>query len=247
MNKTVSLISLALMSFSALADEQKPGIQWGVGAAVVSQDQGYTGVGNETILVPALAIQYGNFSLLGPRANYKVWQQDNIELSLVGQLRLDGYEEADGDIFLGMEDRDMSFDFGFEAELDTKVGEFGFSFMHDMTSTHEGYEASVSYGIPFTAGDGRIVPYVSASYLSEDLVDYYYGVLPNEQRAGRMAYVGEASMNFEVGVSSDWFFGKNHMFKVDLSYTAYGSEIKDSPLIEQSGGAQLLLGYVYVF
>ncbi|MCO7188565.1 MULTISPECIES: MipA/OmpV family protein [unclassified Pseudoalteromonas] len=247
MNKTVSLISLALMSFSTLADDKEQGAQWGIGAAVVSQDQGYTDVGNETILVPALAIQYGNFSLLGPRGSYKVWQQENIEFSVVGQLRLDGYEEADGDIFLGMEDRDMSFDFGFEGEFDTEFGEFGFSFMHDVTSTHKGYEASVSYGVPFTLGDGRITPYVSASYLSEDLVDYYYGVLPTEQRAGRNAYTGDATMNLEVGVSSDWFFGRNHMIKADLSYTAYGSEIKDSPLIEQSGAVQLLLGYVYVF
>ncbi|WP_234401370.1 hypothetical protein [Pseudoalteromonas sp. T1lg23B] len=34
-------------------------LSWGVGIAVIDQYQGYIEIGNETILVPALAIQFG--------------------------------------------------------------------------------------------------------------------------------------------------------------------------------------------
>lgn len=240
-------LMIASTSSTAMADESKP-FRWGIGVAAVAQDQGYTDVGNETVVVPVVAIEYGNFSLLGPRANYKLYQSENFELSASAQLRMDGYEEDDGDIFKGMEDRDMAFDAGFEAEIDTSFGEFGLELMHDLTSTHEGFEFSASYGIPFRLEKGRVVPYISANYQSDKMVDYYYGVRAEEATASRQFYEPDAATSFEIGISSDWYFGRGkHMIKADISYSAYGSEIKDSPLVDKSGSTQLLLGYVYVF
>ncbi|WP_440053124.1 MipA/OmpV family protein [Pseudoalteromonas sp. T1lg65] len=248
MFKSLLVSTLALTSTAVLAEPQNNDeLSWGIGLAVISQDQGYIDIGNETTFVPALAIKKGNFSLLGPRVSYKLVEAENYEVALSGHLRLDGYEADDADFFKGMEDRDMSFDLGFEVEYDTDFGEFGFEFMHDVTSTHEGYEASISYGIPVRYEDGRVVPYISANFSSEDLVDYYYGVKANEALANRPFYEGESTTNIEVGVSSDWFFGKHHMVKADISYTSYGSDIKDSPLIDKSGSLQIILGYVYVF
>ncbi|GEK10554.1 MipA/OmpV family protein [Pseudoalteromonas peptidolytica] len=238
-----------ICSTQVLADAppESPQLKWGIGAAIISQDQGYVGIGNETEFVPAVAIQYGNFSLLGPRANYKVYQTEQFEVSLSAHLRLDGFEANDSDYFIGMEDRDMSFDAGFEMEYDTSFGEFGFEFMHDVSSTHKGYEASVSYGVPFRFEDGRVFPYIAANFQSEDLVDYYYGVQATEALTNRAFYLGDSSTAFEVGIQSDWFLGKHHMIKADISYTSYGSEIKDSPLVDASGSAQIIFGYVYVF
>ncbi|QZO11441.1 MipA/OmpV family protein [Pseudoalteromonas piscicida] len=242
--------SLSFFCCSSAFAEQQPqseALKWGIGGAIIAQDQGYIDIGNETEFVPAIAIQYGDFNLLGPRATYKLYQAEQFEISVGAQLRLDGFEAADSKFFTGMEDRDMSFDAGFEAEYNTSFGEFGFEFMHDVSSTHEGYEASVSYGVPFRFADGRVYPYIAANFQSEDLVDYYYGVRVNEALSSRPYYLGESSTALEVGIQSDWFFGKHHMLKADVSYTSYGDEIKDSPLIDASGNVQVLLGYVYVF
>ncbi|OHU85032.1 MULTISPECIES: MipA/OmpV family protein [Pseudoalteromonas] len=243
----LSTLVLACSGAIAQPKANNKEFSWGVGIAAIAQDQGYIDIGNETILVPVLAIQYGNFSLLGPRANYKIIDTDNYEISLTGHLRLDGYEADDADFYAGMEDRDMSFDMGVSAELDTDFGEFGLELIHDLTSTHEGYEVSVSFGTPIRFEKGTVKPYISASYESEDLVDYYYGVSATEARINRPLYQGDGSVSYEIGVSSDWFFGKHHMLKADVSYTSYASEIKDSPLIDKSGYAQIILGYVYVF
>ncbi|PCK32457.1 MipA/OmpV family protein [Pseudoalteromonas piscicida] len=246
-NLVAAISIICSTPISAASQPETQPLQWGIGAAIISQDLGYIDIGNETEFVPAVAIQYGNFSLLGPRASYKLYQTEQFELSLGAHLRLDGFEAADSDYFIGMEDRDMSFDAGFEAEYDTQFGEFGFEFMHDVSSTHKGYEASLSYGVPFRFEDGRVFPYIAANFQSEDLVDYYYGVRTSEVLNNRPFYLGDASTALEVGVQSDWFFGKHHMVKADISYTSYGSEIKDSPLIDASGSAQIILGYVYVF
>ncbi|MBQ4863637.1 MipA/OmpV family protein [Pseudoalteromonas sp. MMG013] len=231
----------------AHANEPSSEFTWSLGIAAISQDQGYVDVGNETNLIPIVGLQYGNFSLLGPRASYKFFANQTLEISAIANLRFDGYEEADGDIFKGMDDRDMSFDAGIEAEIDMQFGEFGVEFTHDISSTHKGYELSASYGVPFMLNNGRIMPYIGANYQSDDLVDYYFGVMQNETISTRQFYQPGATTSFEIGVNSTWMFNKKHMIKADISYLSYGSDIKDSPLIDKSGSAQILVGYAYVF
>ncbi|AOT10720.1 MipA/OmpV family protein [Pseudoalteromonas luteoviolacea] len=240
------LCTLAMVCSSVATAEEKE-LKLGIGGAFIVQDEGYKGVGSETEFVPAIAVEYGDFRLLGPYASYTFFETEHIEIAATGMLRLDGYEQADDALFSGMEDRDMSFDFGFEAEIDTDFGEFGIKFTQDVTSTHEGYEASLSYGIPMRVQQGRVMPYISANFASEDLANYYYGVKRSEATGSRAFYEVDSAANLEIGISSDWFFGKNHMIKADASYTAFDSTIKDSPLVDKSGTFQLLLGYVYVF
>jgi len=244
-----SIIALAsIFAFSVSATEKdQDEFKFGLGGALITQDEGYKDVGSETQFVPAIAIEYGNFRLLGPYASYTFFKTERIELAATGMLRLDGYEQDDSDIFKGMEDRDMSFDFGIEAEVDTDFGEFGLKYIQDVTNTHDGYEATLSYGIPLRVEKGQVVPYVAVSLASEDLANYYYGVKAAEATADRSFYQVDRATNFEIGIKSDWFFGKNHMIKADASYTSFDSAIKDSPLVDKSGSFQLLLGYVYVF
>ncbi|MCF2855881.1 MipA/OmpV family protein [Pseudoalteromonas sp. SMS1] len=244
-----SIIALAsIFAFSVSATEKdQDELKFGLGGALITQDEGYKDVGSETQFVPAIAIEYGNFRLLGPYASYTFFKTERIELAATGMLRLDGYEQDDSDIFKGMEDRNMSFDFGIEAEVDTDIGEFGLKYIQDVTNTHDGYEATLSYGIPLRVEKGQVVPYVAVSLASEDLANYYYGVKAGEATADRSFYQVDSATNFEIGIKSDWFFGKNHMIKADASYTSFDSAIKDSPLVDKSGSFQLLLGYVYVF
>ncbi|KZN54785.1 hypothetical protein N474_17285 [Pseudoalteromonas luteoviolacea CPMOR-2] len=244
-----SIIALAsILTFCTVAAEpEQDELKFGLGGALITQDEGYKDVGSETQFVPAIAIEYGDFRLLGPYASYTFFKTERFELAATGMLRLDGYEQDDSDVFQGMEDRDMSFDFGLEAEIDTDFGEFGIKYTQDVSNTHDGYEATLSYGIPLRVEKGRIVPYIAASFSSEDLANYYYGVKASEATADRSFYQVDSATNFEIGVQSDWFFGKNHMIKADASYTSFDSTIKDSPLVDKSGTFQILLGYVYVF
>jgi outer membrane protein len=245
--KSTLTACLLVCSTHTLAQKGPSDITWSLGVAVISSDQGYVDVGTETKLVPAVGIQYGNFSLLGPQASYKMFGNDQLEISAIGNLRFDGYEAEESDIFKGMEDRDMSFDAGIEAEIDTSFGEFGLGIVHDITSTHKGFELSASYGIPMMFKNGRVMLYVAANYQSEDLANYYYGVQQNEATSSRAFYEVDATTNLEIGIGSTWLFDNKHFIKADISYSAYGSDIKDSPLVDKSGQAQILVGYAYVF
>lgn len=235
-------IVCALFAASAAADTQ-----WGVGLAAISSNEGYVDVSAETNVVPALFIQTENFQLLGPMISYKLFESGDFKMAFKGQYRFDGYEEDDGDIFKGMEERKGAFDVGFEFGYETGLGDFSFSLLTDATSEHEGYELSASYSKPYRMENGVIAPYISVSNLSEDLVDYYYGVRQNEVSSTRAFYQGDSATNVEIGVNSQWMYSGKHMIVANASYTQFGSAIKDSPLIDESGSFQVILGYVYAF
>ena len=243
----MKLHKLLPVCFTLFATDAFAEGKWGIGLGAISQDEGYIGIGRETNLVPVIFYQSEDFYILGPRFGYEVGAVGDLEFSLVGQYRFDGYEVADGDIFNGMEDRKGSFDLGVEMEYETDLGDFGFEFITDATSEHKGQEMSVSYSLPFILQDGSITPYVALTHLSNDLVDYYYGVRANEATSTRAFYEGKSTTNVEMGIQSRWNYGENHLFVVNASVERVGSEIKDSPLVDSSTNTQFILGYVYVF
>ncbi|WDE08558.1 MipA/OmpV family protein [Thalassomonas viridans] len=239
---TYAVLLAAVTSGNVFAESR-----WGLGLGASTGDKGYVDVGNETNAIPIIYFESENFQLLGPNFGYKLLSFDDLEFSFVGQYRFDGYEEDDGDIFAGMEERSGALDLGLAVDYATEFGDFSLQFVTDATSEHEGNELSLTYAKSYNFGSYQLKPYVTFSRLSEDLVDHYYGVRATEATASRAMYLGESTSNVELGIQSSWQVGKHHNFIGYASYTAYGSEIKDSPLIDKSGNLNFILGYMYVF
>lgn len=221
--------------------------RWGLGLGAIISDQGYVDVGNETSAVPIIYYQSDKFQLLGPSLSYNFTEYNDFTFSFIGQYRFDGYEEDDGDIFSGMEERSGSFDLGFTVDYKTNLGDLSFEFITDATNEHKGNELSLSYSKSYNFKSYSLKPYVKFTRQSEDLVDYYYGVRTNETTATRAFHLGETTTNVKFGLQTNWRVGKHHNFIGYASYTAYGSEIKESPLVDASGSTNLMLGYMYAF
>jgi len=226
--------------------------QWGLGIGAMAEQQGYVDVDTKTTVIPIISYESENLRISGPQLEYKLTQYKTPELgtvnfSVLGQYRFDGYEADDGDVFIGMDERSGAFELGFSVDYRSKLGSLSFEFSNDVTNEHEGYETSLTYSKPYFFNSLVLEPYAKVAYLSDDLVNYYYGVEASEAKTNRHAYIGEATTNGEIGLRMRWQAGKHHQFISNLSYKSFGSEIKDSPLVEKSGGANLILGYVYVF
>lgn len=245
-NLLFTLVFGTLTSGAVLAEEQ-PQSRWGLGLGAIIQDQGYTDIGNESQVVPVLYYESENLEILGPNINYNLYSEGPFDFKLNAQYRFDGFKDDDGDIFIGMEERSGTIDLGFSVDYESDYGDFSFQYMADAGGEHKGNEISLSYQKPFFFERSILTPYFSATRMSEDLVDYYYGVRSNEVTANRGFYQGEATTNIDVGVRYDHRFDKHHSILADFAYTAYGSGIKDSPLVDSSGGMRLIVGYVYVF
>lgn len=221
--------------------------QWGLGIGGMIENQGYTDIGTETTVIPMIYLQTEKLRIYGPTINYQLASLGDLDFSIAGQYRFDGYDADDGDIFKGMDDRTGTFEIGFSLNYGTEFGDLSFDALTDIGSEHDGYEVSLAYSKPFMFDPFMVEPFVRISMQSEDLVNYYYGVRENEITDYRAFYEADSTTNAEIGVRTNWRVGKRHNLLMILSYTAFGSEIKDSPLVDKSGGGTFILGYTYAF
>jgi outer membrane protein len=237
---------VAFMFCAGAVSAQEQGTRWGLGVGGIAQDLGYKGQGSQGLVVPIIYVESGRFFLMGPRAGWRLVEGD-LSLTAVANYRFDGYESGDSRALDGMDDRDGSLDAGLEAVYRADFGELTLTAVTDTLDRHSGQEVSLRYGYPFSFGSGSISPFLQASWLSEDLVDYYYGVRLEEARADRPAYRPDSDTNITVGLSGNWFFKRRHLVFLNAGYQWLGSELEDSPIIGSGHGASAILGWVYTF
>ena len=128
---------------------------------------------------------------------------------------------------------------------DADWGAPGFSFAADVSGSHGGYLAGVSYGYPFEIGPARVKPKVGLEWRSADVNRYYYGVGARDVRPGRPLHEPDGGVNFELGVTVTYPISRRHTLQVRASTVFLSPEISRSPIVARDRLAKLGVGYVY--
>jgi outer membrane protein len=79
-----------------------------------------------------------------------------------------------------------------------------------------------------------ISPHISINWLTDQLADYEYGVSASQVRTDRPAYHPGDAVNLEVGVTLYRELFKNWQVILSSSVVFLPSNLKDSPLVDQS-------------
>lgn len=242
----LGLLSIGLaasFSFQANAQQQPVPQGWSVGVGAVVQQLGYRGGDTQSGVFPLLAYEGEDMYWRGPEIGYQV----SDELTLIASYRLNGYENDDSDFLTGMEERKGTVELGFAYNIEVGRGQLGFTGMADVLDNHEGYIIGANYSLPYSLWGGMVAPFAQVSYQSQDFVDYYYGVRNTEATAVRAAYKGDNTVNYGFGVMGMFPLTENQTLIANLSHEFFGSEIEDSPIVEDSGATSLLLIWAYSF
>jgi outer membrane protein len=106
------------------------------------------------------------------------------------------------------------------------------SYFHDILGVSDGSGATISISHRFPISEKfSLSPFLGTEWQSKRLVNYYYGVRPEEATASRPEYHGRDSINLYAGV-----FGA---YRLTSTWTAFGSVslkrlddgIADSPIV----------------
>ena len=111
-----------------------------------------------------------------------------------------------------------------------------------------GQEASVLAvsGIPLGRW-GIILGGIGPRWLSQNRVDYYYGVRAAEARPGRPAYRPSNTWNLDINVTALISLGPKWSLVSVLNREGFGSSIKNSPIVERSSAWGLVTALSYNF
>ena len=198
---------------------------------------------------PLIDLEYGPLSISGSTADLRTpVSGESWAVTLRARYGLgDGYEAGDDASLAGMEDRDGSMwaGLGFNAELGSY--EVSAEWLFDTMDNSAGSQIEVGLSRTFQESRFQLSPRVSAIWMSDEVVDYYYGVTPGEATPLRPAYEGTATTGVEVGFTAVYPVTRHHLLMLDLSATAYGENIGDSPIVQDDITGRVGVGYAFRF
>ena len=144
-------------------------------------------------------------------------------------------------------DRDYAIELGVESLIDGDWGAATLRAFHDVSGTHRGYELAAYYSRRFTTGRFSFEPTVGASYKSDRLNNYYWGVHPDEASIALPEYHAGAGLNFEGGLVANYYFSRNLRFAMSVNYERLSDEIVGSPLTEENHVLAYFSGLAWTF
>jgi len=223
--------------------EKKPTIYLGGGVVVKSKP--YAEVDAKVYPVPLFAYEGERLYVWGVRGGYRLFSQRGVSIGPILQPRFDGYDSDDSPVLAGMRDRKWSAEGGVGVQALTRVGLFGLSVVTDLLGRHRGQELDFSYTILFPLAGFDIIPTAGVRYKSEDLIDYYYGVRPEEARPGRPAYAGEAATDPYLRLALRRKLSDRWSLLGAVQYEWLSDKIADSPIVDKDYEVSFLAGILY--
>lgn len=260
MNKNyfiIFLVSLFMLASASLSyggifgdilkspDKEETEIEGVLGIGALYATKPYVDVDEETFVIPLAILEYKDFWIDGRVFGYKFYQIEDVEFSIAGQPRLMGFDSSDSSFLAGMEDREWSFDGGLRVSWENELFELNVTGVTDLFDKHQGQELSAI--ISKELFQGFLTPRLGVKWLSESLVDYYYGVRGREGTAARPPHEGDSSANFVTGLTAALPLGERWAFVTDFEYENLGSDIEDSPIVDANEILTYVIGIVYRF
>lgn len=209
----------------------------------------YIGSSSESQLLPYIWYESGNFYIQGKNLGYELFETGGWQFASELNINIgEGYDPDDNKTLADLPELDTPIEFGIVADKDLGFAELEVSFLTDVSGSHKGNVATIGIEKEWGIASGWSLELgAGINYLDQKYVDYFYGVLPRYAIAGRPAYEAEATINFEFEVGIQGKLSDKWYLLSQLEYTRFGSEIKDSPIVDASGELEFSIGVGYVF
>ncbi len=141
-------------------------------------------------------------------------------------------------------DRKWAGDIGLRVRYATGKSIIGIFLAQDITAVYNGYSAGLNYRYTHEVGNWTLNHVVSATFKSQNLVEYYYGV-------------GDTAVSNVIHLDSDWFYSLNSTASKPINadwqwlLMASATQLPDladaSPIIDSDSTVRLFAGVSYAF
>ncbi len=219
-----------------------------LGGGVVVSPRPYPGADARVIPIPAIEIRYKRWFVQGIRGGYSFIQSGPFEANLLAQAQFKGLDSEDSPFLEGMASRSPSMDAGLEFVCSTRPLGFRASFITDTLGRSDGQELSLLAltGAPLF-GRGFFLFGIGPRWLSQNRVDYYYGVRDSEVNPSRPAYKAPATWNLDINLTGIVELSARWRIVAIMNRSGFGDGIKKSPIIEQNAEYSFIGALSYTF
>lgn len=240
---------LATISAPLIAAEDNKDNKFSIGLGAVTSQSIYVGTDDQTDFVPLINLEQGQFYVRGMEAGYRVIENRNFNLytAIAGDtLTLTG-KRGDSSRLKDMGDVDSGVNLKLGGELYTGFGILGTSIAQDISDEHDGSELSFSLAIPVKAAGIPLRYTAYANWMSEDLVNHYFGVSESEAKPGRAAYNTDAGWRYGIQVMGEYPLTEQLSLTGGVTAEWYSDEVSNSSIVEDDRRLSAIAGLTYTF
>lgn len=216
-----------------------------VGGGAIAYPRYTGGRGTDTIAAPLLLFEYRETVYVDlVRAGVRFWSSADRSMALgIGAEPRFGRRETDGARLAGTARRRDSIELGPTFEWETPVASLSLAWFGDVNGSSRGQSVRASVWRQFIdSGAWDLGGYVSADRSSARVVDYFFGVRPDEATAARAAYSPGAATHWTAGVSGAYRFSPRYALVFGVQSTRLGASAAASPITETRGTPMGYLG-----
>jgi outer membrane protein len=252
----LSLISvISALSLQANAsDAVGPGdsdSKWVLGAVSGISKNPYSGEGSESWISPTIRYNGERFFIKDASLNLHIAKSNNfsggVKVTVDGGFLSDSSDFNDNEKLAGLKERDATLLGGFYVNHDSDYGRLSFSALTDLDNEHDGQVATLKYTFDLKAGDWNINPVVGLQWASDEVVNYYAGVGASESTATRAQYSGSDAFNAFAGMRARYEITDNWDVNLKAGFSKLGSDLTDSPILEDDFISSASIGINYNF
>ena len=219
---------------------------WSIGAGLRSGTFPYIGEDEYQDFLPLIVFNGERFFIDGTRAGFHFLNNDDWLVSGFASYRFAGFNEENSELLDGME-RDDAVDGRFAATYKTGLGNITAELGHDISNTHNGWDAQLRWSKPFNYYNLRMRPWIGISYENQALSNYYYGVLTSEAEYDRPSYIADSAHEWQYGFDLGYHFAKHHYVGLNFKYSELDTTKINSPITADKGQFETFLTYRYEF
>ena len=210
---------------------------YALGAGVHFDRREYKGVGVEVLPAPIMNVETRYFYLHGLEAGGYLLKNDRHAVMLgISYMPLE-FDASDSDDarMKRLDDRDASAFANLSYRYLHPWFSLGAKISGDISGESNGFLADVNVLKRFQVARLGITPEVGLTWSSSNFNDYYYGISAAEsRRSGLKAYSADSSVSGYARLFLDYSFSEHLSVWLEGSVRSLGSEVKDSPMVDDT-------------
>lgn len=248
MKKTTLGTAILAASVTASANaESSQDLQFGLGVGAAFSESIYTGVDDDSEAIPVIDLQYGSFFVKGLEAGYTLQKNERYRLAVsVSGDTLNG-ERDDSAALADMGDVDSAVNLKLSGKVNTDFGQLGLGIAQDISDEHDGTELTFSWGQSLRFDSLALMPTVYASWMSDELINHYYGVSFAQSLTDRAQYEGDDGWRYGVKLAATYPLTKSWSINGGVKAEWYGDEVTNSSIVEEDSALSGFIGVKYQF
>ncbi len=222
-------------------------LTWSLGLGVISAPRPYVGASNQVLVIPLLGLDSKRLYIQGIRAGYHLLDHEDLTFDARVRYIFDGLDPDDSPFLDGMAPREGTVEGGLGLDWTPGPWALRASAFTDLLGRSDGQEVGLDLSRTWTFGRYRwgLTPAIGVIWQSGNLIDYYYGVPPEEARPDRPAYAGRSAFNLQTSLLAFYRISDRFNLVALVQAQRLDNEIVESPIVDDRRAYFGLLGITY--